>query len=123
MSKFVSPLRYPGGKLKVVAYVKRILPVVVDSEIREAGFYKDLCKYWNEQKKIQEQQVEELNDIDPFLAEPEVEKLKEIENIYKLLPTLKKYIDWTNTENLNDMCATKFSSIIRKIHERSNHKE
>ena len=107
----------------MVAYVKRILPVVVDSEIREAGFYKDLCKYWNEQKKIQEQQVEELNDIDPFLAEPEVEKLKEIENIYKLLPTLKKYIDWTNTENLNDMCATKFSSIIRKIHERSNHKE
>lgn len=27
MSKFVSPLRYPGGKLKVVDYVKRLLEV------------------------------------------------------------------------------------------------
>lgn len=109
-----------SGILDNPSYVNRILPVVVDSEIREVGFYKDLCKYWSEQKKIQEQQVEELNSIDPFFAEPEVEKLKEIENIYKLLPTLKKYIDWTNTENLNDMCATKFSSIIRKILERTS---
>lgn len=27
MTKFVSPLRYPGGKLKVVDYVKRLLEV------------------------------------------------------------------------------------------------
>lgn len=112
-----------SGILDDPSYVKRILPVVVDSDIREAGFYKDLCNYWYEQKELQAQQVKDLNDLDPFLAEPEVEKLKEIENIYKLLPTLKKYIDWTNTENLNNMCATKFSSIIRKIRERSNHKE
>lgn len=27
MSKYVSPLRYPGGKLKVVDYVKQLMEV------------------------------------------------------------------------------------------------
>ena len=37
---------------------------------------------------------------------------------HKLLPVIKEYIDWTNTENLNAICSTKFSSILRKIRER-----
>lgn len=53
-----------------------------------------------------------------YLAEPEEKKLKEIEAIYKLLPVIKDYIDWTNTENLNALCSSRFSSIIRKIKER-----
>ena len=73
-----------SGILEDSDYVKRILPVVVDSDTREAGFYKDLCKYWNEQKIQQEKRVEDLNDMDPFLAGPEVEKLNEIKKIYGL---------------------------------------
>lgn len=45
-------------------------------------------------------------------------KLKDIEAIYKLLPVMKDYIDWTNSENLNALCSSRFSSIIRKIRER-----
>ena len=100
-------------------YIKRILPVVVDDNVRKTTFYISLAKYWKKQKELQEKTVKKLKEVDEFLAEPEEKKLKEIEEIYKLLPIIKDYIDWTNTENLNAMCSTKFSSILRKIRERS----
>lgn len=107
-----------SGIMEDSSYFERILPVVVDDDIRERVFYVDLVKYWKAEKESQADCVSQLKAIDPILAKPEEEKLKEIEAVYNLLPQIKKYIDWTNTENLNDMCATRFGSIVRKIREK-----
>lgn len=108
-----------SGVMNHPDYIKRILPVVVDDNVRNTSFYISLAKYWKKQKEQQEKTVKKLKEVDEFLAAPEEKKLREIEAIYKLLPVIKEYIDWTNTENLNAMCSTKFSSIIRKIREGS----
>lgn len=108
-----------SGIMEDPAYVNRILPVVADDDIRQTRFYINLAKYWVKAKEKQEKEVAKFKDMPPELAKPEVEKLEQIESIIKLLPTIKKYLDWTNTESLNAMCATQFSSIIRKIRERS----
>ena len=106
-----------SGIMEHPDYIKRILPVVVDDNVRKTSFYISLAKYWKKQKESQEKAINQLKDVDEFLAAPEETKLKEIEAIYKLLPVIKEYVDWTNTENLNAMCSTRFSSIIRKIRE------
>ena len=78
-----------------------------------------LADIQKELQPVKEKAVNQLKDVDEFLAAPEETKLKEIEAIYKLLPVIKEYVDWTNTENLNAMCSTRFSSIIRKIREKN----
>lgn len=104
-----------SGIMEHPDYVKRILPVVVDDAVRRTSFYISLAKHWKKKKDDKEKEVAKLKAIDAFLAEPEEKKLKEIEAIYKILPVIKDYIDWTNTENLNALCSSRFSSIIRKI--------
>lgn len=108
-----------SGIMEHPDYIKRILPVVVNDNVRKTSFYISLAKYWKKQKESQEKAVNQLKNVDEFLATPEETKLKEIEAIYKLLPVIKEYVDWTNTENLNAMCSTRFSSIIRKIREKN----
>lgn len=107
-----------SGIMEDTKYFKKILPLVMDDEIRQGEFYLNLVKYWEEEKKKQQEEVDKFKGLDPIYVEPIKEKLDEIIEICKLLPELKKYIDWTNAENLNYMCATKFNSIIRKIRER-----
>ena len=109
-----------SGIMEHPDYVKRILPVVVDDAVRKTSFYISLAKHWKKKKDDQEKAVAKLKAIDEFLAEPEEKKLKEIEAVYKLLPVIKEYVDWTNTENLNAMCASQFSSILRKIREKKS---
>jgi ribosomal 50S subunit-associated protein YjgA (DUF615 family) len=82
-----------------------------------------LAEYWINEKEKQEKEVDALKDLGYDLSKPEEEKLEQIEMIIKLLPTIKKYLDWTNTESLNAMCASQFSSILRKIRERNGKKE
>ena len=89
------------------------------SRIRLPRFYVNLAQYWVKEKEKQEKEVALFKGLPLELAKPEEEKLAQIEAIIKLLPTIKSYLDWTNTENLNAMCATQFSSILRKIRERN----
>ena len=109
-----------SGIMEDTSYIERILPVVVDDGIREPMFYADLAEYWKGQRDSQNELVERLRAIDPVLAGPEEDNLKEIEAIYSFLPVIKRYIDWTNVENLDYMSATRFSTILRKIRERAN---
>ena len=108
-----------SGIMEDTSYIERILPVVVDDGIREPMFYADLAEYWKGQRDSQYELVERLRAIDPVLAGPEEDNLKEIEAIYSFLPVIKRYIDWTNVENLDYMSATRFSTILRKIRERA----
>ena len=108
-----------SGIMEDTSYIERILPVVVDDGIREPVFYADLAEYWKGQRDNQNELVERLRAIDPVLAGPEEDNLKEIEAIYSFLPVIKRYIDWTNVENLDYMSATRFSTILRKIRERA----
>lgn len=108
-----------SGIMEDPAFVSRILPVVADNDIRQTRFYVNLAKYWVKKKGKQEKEVAQFKGLPLELAKPEEEKLAQIEAIIKLLPTIKSYLDWTNTENLNAMCATQFSSILRKIRERN----
>lgn len=107
-----------SGILDHPDYFGRILPVVADDDIRQTRFYKNLANYWIKQKKKKEDEVADLKDLGYSLSKPEEEKLEQIEKVISLLPTVKRYLDWINTESLNAMCATQFSSIIRKIRER-----
>ena len=108
-----------SGVMEDASYIERILPVVVDDGIRDPMFYVDLAEYWKGQRDSQYELVERLSAIDPVLASPEEDNLKEIEAIYSFLPVIKRYIDWTNVENLDYMSATRFSTILRKIRERA----
>ena len=108
-----------SGIMENPAFVNRILPVVADDDIRQTRFYVNLAKYWVKEKGKQEKEVAQFKGLPLELAKPEEEKLAQIEATIKLLPTIKSYLDWTNTENLNAMCATQFSSILRKIRERN----
>ena len=110
-----------SGIMEDTSYIERILPVVVDDGIREPMFYADLAEYWKEQRDSQYELVERLRALDPVLASPEGDNLKEIEAIYSFLPIIKRYIDWTNVENLDYMSATRFSTILRKIRERAEY--
>ena len=104
-----------SGIMEDSAYFNRILPIVADDDIRQTRFYVNLAKYWVKEKEKQEKEVAQFKELPPELAKPEEEKLAQIEAIIKLLPTVKSYLDWTNAENLNGLCATQFSSILRKI--------
>ena len=104
-----------SGVMEHPDYFERILPVVADDDIRETRYYRNLAEYWIKEKEEQENEVNALKDLGYDLSKPEEEKLEKIEKIINLLPTIKKYLDWTNTESLNAMCASQFSSIIRKI--------
>jgi hypothetical protein len=106
------------GIIEAGEYKNRILPVVMDDTIRESLFYVDLVKYWKGKKEEQEEVVNQLDAIDPAMAEPEAEKLREIEAIYSKLREIKKYIDWTNAENLESLSASHFRSIIEIIKNR-----
>lgn len=108
-----------SGVMEDASYIERILPVVVDDSIRDPMFYVDLAEYWKGERDSQYELVERLSAMDPVLASPEEENLKEIEVIYSFLPVIKRYIDWTNVENLDYMSATRFSTILRKIRERA----
>ena len=103
------------GILENEQYKERILPVVMDDTIRSSLFYVDLVGYWKGKKDEQEEMVRELNLINPNKAKPEAAKLKVIETIYDKLDAIKEYIDWTNAENLDSLCATQFRSIIEII--------
>lgn len=106
------------GIIEAGEYENRILPVVMDDTIRESLFYVDLVKYWKGKKEEQGEVVNQLNAIDPAMAEPEAEKLREIEAVYSKLSEIKKYIDWTNAENLESLSASHFRSIIEIIKNR-----
>lgn len=106
-----------SGIMEDPCYKNRILPVVVDNDIRESQFYLDLVTFWKEKRDEQKVLVEKLIGIDPEMAWPEREKLDEMEAVYKLVPYLKKYIDWANADSLDSLCATQFKSIIDKIRE------
>ena len=106
------------GIIEVGEYKNRILPVVMDDTIRESLFYVDLVKYWKGKKEEQGEVVNQLNAIDPAMAEPEAEKLREIEAVYSKLSEIKKYIDWTNAENLESLSASHFRPIIEIIKNR-----
>ena len=88
-----------SGIMEDAAYFNRILPVVADDDIRRTRFYVNLAKYWIKEKEKQEKEVAQFKGLPPELAKPEEEKLAQIEAIIKLLPTVKSYLDWTNTEN------------------------
>lgn len=96
-------------------YKERILPVVMDDTIRSSLFYADLVGYWKAKKDEQEEMVKRLNDIDPIKAKPQANKLKVIETIYDKIDAIIEYIDWTNAENLDSLCATQFRSIVEII--------
>lgn len=106
------------GILEDEHYKERILPVVMDDTIRSSLFYADLVGYWKGKKDEQEEMVRRLNEIDPNKAKPQADKLKVIETIYDKIDAIKEYIDWTNAENLDSLCATQFRSIVEIIKER-----
>lgn len=103
------------GILNDISFKDQILPVVVDDTIRDDKFYVDMVRFWKKQKDEQENIIKQLIDIDPDMVKPEEVKLKEIETVYDLLKVIKNYIDWTNADNLDSLCATRFRPIIGKI--------
>lgn len=106
------------GILEDEHYKERILPVVMDDTIRSSLFYADLVGYWKGKKDEQEEMVRRLNEIDTNKTKPQADKLKVIETIYDKIDAIKEYIDWTNAENLDSLCATQFRSIVETIKER-----
>ena len=72
---------------------------------------------------MQEDVVMQLKEIDPILAEPEVETLNILEAIYRILPKIKQYIQWTNTENINSLSASHFNSVIDALKSNKAHKK
>ena len=106
------------GILEDEHYKERILPVVMDDTIRSSLFYADLVGYWKGKKDEQEEMVRRLNEIDPNKTKPQADKLKVIETIYDKIDAIKEYIDWTNAENLDSLCATQFRPIVEIIKER-----
>ena len=107
-----------SGIMENVDYKDRMLPVVVDDTIRDGSFYVELVRYWKEEKNKQTEIVEKLRDIDPDMAGPEEVKLKEIEQLYKLLSVIKEYIDWANADNLDALSSSRFKKIIDEIYKR-----
>lgn len=104
-------------------YCNKIIPLVMDDTIREPKFYVDLVKYWKEKKDMQEDVVMKLKDIDPVMAEPEVDTLNILKAIYRILPKIKQYIQWTNTENINSLSASHFKSVIDALKSNNAHKK
>lgn len=104
-----------SGVLEDSAYKERILPVVTDDTIRESSFYKELFTYWKTELDNQKDLVDYIKSQDPEKAKPEEEKLKHIKAAYDVLPIVKEYLEWTNTENLDSLSFTHFKSIVEKI--------
>ena len=104
-------------------YCNKIIPLVMNDTIRDPLFYVELVKYWKDKKDIQEDIVLKLKDIDPDKAEPEVETLNIFEAIYRILPKIKQYIQWTNTENINSLSASHFKSVIDALKSNNAHKK
>lgn len=104
-----------SGIMEDSSYKDRILPVVMDDSIRDSLFYVELVKHWKSEKDKQVKVVTELMSVDKDMAEPEADKLKEIETIYGLLKKIKNYIDWVNAENIDSMCSNHFQPIVDKI--------
>lgn len=104
-----------SGIIENPNFKERLLPVVVDDTIRDDLFYVDLVRFWKEKLDNQEYIIQQLSKIDPNKVGPEEEKLQEIKDVYKLLDEIKKYIDWTNVDNLDALCATHFDVIINEI--------
>lgn len=72
------------------------------------------------QKDKQENMLQQLMEIDPDMGYPQEVSCKEIMEVYGLLKEIKGYIDWTNADNLDALCATRFESIVKKICEKRN---
>lgn len=96
-------------------YCNKIIPLVMDDTIRDPLFYVDLVKYWKDRKDMQENIVMKLKDIDPVMAGPEVDTLNILEAIYRILPKIKQYIQWINTENIDSLSASHFKSVIDEL--------
>lgn len=106
-----------SGIMEDPSFEERILPVVMDDTLRGADFYKELLSYWKQKLDEQQQLVADLKDIDQDKAEPEEEELREIKAAYDILPTVRKYLKWTVTENLESLSFTHFKTIVDKIKE------
>ena len=106
-----------SGIMEDPAFEDRIMPVVMDDTLRGADFYKELLLYWKQKLDEQQQLVADLKDIDQDKAEPEEEELREIKATYDVLPTVRKYLKWTVTENLESLSFTHFKTIVDKIKE------
>lgn len=108
-----------SGILQDSSFKERILPVVVDDTIRDDQFYLELVRYWNSEKKKQENFVKQLQNVDPEMAEPAETKLNEICDVNKLLKVIKDFVDWVNADNLDALCSSRFGCIIKKIMQKS----
>ena len=106
-----------SGIMEDPSFEEKILPVVMDDTLRGADFYKELLSYWKQKLDEQQQLVADLKDIDQDKAEPEEEELREIKAAYDILPTVRKYLKWTVTENLESLSFTHFKTIVDKIKE------
>lgn len=106
-----------SGIMEDPSFESRILPVVMDDTLRGADFYKKLVSYWKKILDDQQQLVADLKDIDPEKVEPEEEELKEIKAAYDVLPSVRKYLKWTVTENLESLSFTHFKTVVDKIKE------
>ena len=106
-----------SGIMEDSAFESRILPVVMDDALRGADFYKELLSHWKQKLDEQQQLVDDLKEIDPDKAEPEEEELKEIKAAYDVLPSVRKYLKWTVTENLESLSFTHFKTIVDTIKE------
>lgn len=71
--------------------------------------------YWKTELDNQKDLVDCIKSQDPEKAKPEEEKLKHIKAAYDVLPFVKEYLEWTNTENLDAFSFTRFKSIVEKI--------
>lgn len=94
-------------------FKKRILPIKMESDIKDDHFYVELIKHWKNIKDKQEMIVSEINAIDPNKAKPEILKLESINGIYDILDVVKEYIDSINTDSLDNLSETNFEPIIK----------
>ena len=106
-----------SGIMQHSDWQKKILPVVVDDSIREKSFYKELVKHWNGQIVELEKEVGNLKEFGPEIVAPIEEELKEVKKIFSFLPSLKRYVDWVNSDSLNNLSSTNFNVLIDKIKE------
>ena len=104
-----------SGIMEDDSYKERILPVVTDDTIRESVFYLELVKYWKGELDQQSSLVDKLREIDSSMAKPEEEKMSEMEAVYNILPIVKNYLEWTNTENIDSLSSSHFKTIVDRL--------
>lgn len=94
-------------------YKDRIIPLVTDNNIRDDGYYYELCELW-ESRRHDRAYKKHLNNktVKRFLLK---DKNAIIDSIINTLPSIKKYVDAIDSEEFATHQAHGFVKLIENI--------